>query len=51
MSENQPDSRNGINRHFKRESRIMLWFTIGVPIVLTIVIWLLAPFILPALGR
>lgn len=51
MSHESSDQRSDINRHFKREGRIMVWAAVGVPIILVIGLWLLAPYILPALSR
>jgi hypothetical protein len=51
MSQESSDQRSGINRHFKREGRIMVWAAVGVPIVLVVGLWLLSPYILPVLSR
>ena len=34
MQEQQVTSRQGISKHFKRESKWMLWLFIGIPVML-----------------
>jgi hypothetical protein len=51
MSEKSTDHRTGINRHFQREGRIMVWAVIAIPILLVVGAFALAPYILPLLTR
>ncbi|MGF6212176.1 hypothetical protein [Comamonas sp. 4034] len=41
----------GIHHHFRRESKIMLWWLVGIPVVLLIAGLLVTPVVLWFLNR
>ena len=41
--------KDSINHHFRRETKLMLWWLLGVPAVLLALAFLLGPYILDAL--
>jgi len=45
------DSTKSVNHHFKREGRLMIWFAIGVPVILLIGAFLFGPALLTLAGR
>ena len=44
-----PDKKS-INHHFRRENKLMLWWCIGIPVVLVALAGLLGPYVLKALN-
>ena len=46
-----PDITKSVNHHFKREGRLMIWFAIGVPIILLIGAFVFGPALLTLAGR
>ncbi|EHL21164.1 hypothetical protein KYG_19811 [Acidovorax sp. NO-1] len=40
-----------VNHHFKREGRLMIWFVVGVPVILLLGAFLLGPALLSFVGR
>ena len=45
------DKSKSVNDHFKRESRLMIWFAVGVPVILLLGAFLLGPALLTFIGR
>ncbi|WP_436078471.1 hypothetical protein [Acidovorax delafieldii] len=45
------DSAKSVNHHFKREGRLMIWFAIGVPVILLIGAFMFGPALLKLAGR
>ena len=45
------DITKSVNHHFKREGRLMIWFVIGVPVILLICALVFGPALLTLAGR
>lgn len=43
-------TRKGINHHFKREGRWVIWLVVGVPAILLIAVFVLGPALLTLIG-
>lgn len=45
------DITKSVNHHFKREGRLMIWFVVGVPVILLICALVFGPALLTLAGR